>query len=1051
MSSNDSTSRSVKTASSINDASLSQADPVRREVPITVLIAVSALAIMAVGGVIALRSLSSDDAFDVLEKAVQHAEYRPVRAPLSGAFPYRPYQQVHRGSRAIELPSPSDLGNDLHALGVLHLMHGDADRSINLLERCRATTEQPSVFSDLAAAFYERASNGGPSSDFAASFSGASQALAAQPGFLPALYTRALALESLYAREDAADAWRDYLTVDTGSPWAIEARQHLARMVQPVVSADITAALEKALASDDYARLSSLVAGSPPQYARALTEESLLGTWANAVNGGDARQIEQATRRLGAMVSALSKSSRDGMATDSALPVLQGRPDRRTLAAAYASYSAARAGFAKARDAHTRDECYSAARLLEVAHSPLAARAWISGATIDHYLGNSDVAREILKRTREQLSRSDRPYPLAKGEASWMLGLIEQARSRSQDALRHYEEAALELERAGEASHLAGISSVLSETYRYLGDFENAWKSQRSALRYADSGGTYSRKQAVLNDAALLSIATRHFALADTLVRRVIRTAEGKHDPAFLALGSLSASRSLLAQGRVSEARRFADRAAAEFARRTPDGSTVRLMADIALVRGEILTRVDPRAAAEVLTDASERFRHLHQRSRLAQLYLQTARAWRGVNDLSRAEAALKAGLLEVEEQRFRLGDDLERSTFTDTARALFDDSVELLIMRNGEVEALDVVRRARTLGITDPGNIAGDYDSHPVASSRDTTLIEYYILPGELLSWTTSDGTTTLTRRRIRSADLSRLIGRDTDAISKCDELATCKRESSELYELLIRPVGAIGRGDLIIAPDGILHVVPFAALYDAEASQFLAERDAVAIVLSATPPPAQKIPRDIFIAMAPFSTSPGLPALGAAALEAESAARYFSDTSIVSDTRTTAGRFLKEWGRHDAVHFAGHASWNASNALQSALHFAPDSDHPSGDLHPGELRRPASGRTQLVVLAACDSGRGPLTNAGTLSFARSFAAAGVPHVVATLWPLADRESAVFFDDFYASLTGGHSVYRAMNDAQRRAIQSQLGPGSWGGLQLYVSKPMTIRKGPRS
>ena len=48
-----------------------------------------------------------------------------------------------------------------------------------------------------------------------------------------------------------------------------------------------------------------------------------------------------------------------------------------------------------------------------------------------------------------------------------------------------------------------------------------------------------------------------------------------------------------------------------------------------------------------------------------------------------------------------------------------------------------------------------------------------------------------------------------------------------------------------------------------------------------------------------------------------------------------------------------------------------------------------------RLAVLAACGSADGPVALGGaSLSLARPFLSAGVPNVVASLWPVSDRAS---------------------------------------------------------
>ena len=75
---------------------------------------------------------------------------------------------------------------------------------------------------------------------------------------------------------------------------------------------------------------------------------------------------------------------------------------------------------------------------------------------------------------------------------------------------------------------------------------------------------------------------------------------------------------------------------------------------------------------------------------------------------------------------------------------------------------------------------------------------------------------------------------------------------------------------------------------------------------------------------------------------------------------------------------------------------------------------------KVMLAVLAACGSADGPVARGGTpLSFARPFLAQGVPNVVASLWPVADRATRRLLTGFYTHLAQGAAPAEALRDAQ--------------------------------
>ena len=93
-------------------------------------------------------------------------------------------------------------------------------------------------------------------------------------------------------------------------------------------------------------------------------------------------------------------------------------------------------------------------------------------------------------------------------------------------------------------------------------------------------------------------------------------------------------------------------------------------------------------------------------------------------------------------------------------------------------------------------------------------------------------------------------------------------------------------------------------------------------------------------------------------------------------------------------------------------------------------------------VVLSACSTARGKLRGfEGNLSVARAFLAAGVPTVVATLWPIDDEEAARFFPQVHEQLARGHTAPEAVRTAQLESIRSSRPPSLWAAVQVIGRK----------
>jgi len=148
------------------------------------------------------------------------------------------------------------------------------------------------------------------------------------------------------------------------------------------------------------------------------------------------------------------------------------------------------------------------------------------------------------------------------------------------------------------------------------------------------------------------------------------------------------------------------------------------------------------------------------------------------------------------------------------------------------------------------------------------------------------------------------------------------------------------------------------------------------------------------------------------------------------------------------DLLHFATHARADGLSPWRSYLEI-PASDETAffrlDAAFIAGLRLPC----RLVVLAGCESAGGRvLGGEGVQSLANSFLGAGVPAVLATLWPVDDEATAQLITRFYGRLAAGDCAAVALGRAQSDLAGSRRfsDPFFWAGFVLAGDGSLEIR-----
>ena len=137
------------------------------------------------------------------------------------------------------------------------------------------------------------------------------------------------------------------------------------------------------------------------------------------------------------------------------------------------------------------------------------------------------------------------------------------------------------------------------------------------------------------------------------------------------------------------------------------------------------------------------------------------------------------------------------------------------------------------------------------------------------------------------------------------------------------------------------------------------------------------------------------------------------------------------------DVIHLALHGYVDLDYPDRSALVFAPDSSGTEDGLLQVREIRNLHLKAKLVTLSACDTGVGPIGEAGVDNLVNAFIQAGADSVVSTLWELEDHSTERLMTDFYSQLAGHKRKVDALRSAQMDLLYDGLPPYYWASFQI--------------
>lgn len=248
-------------------------------------------------------------------------------------------------------------------------------------------------------------------------------------------------------------------------------------------------------------------------------------------------------------------------------------------------------------------------------------------------------------------------------------------------------------------------------------------------------------------------------------------------------------------------------------------------------------------------------------------------------------------------------------------------------------------------------------------------------------------------------------------------------------LHEKLVRPFEkSFQDRDLVIVPAGVLHYVPFNALYDTAhyliESRSITHSPAASIWQTLASKEEPKFKQALLIGFADES---------APQVENEVLAikEIFPTAKCFTGDQATFSNFRDNAAKSDVIHLACHGQFRADNPLYSSLHLA-DGRITVRDVAQQRLS------ARHVSLSACETGLSKVfAGEEIIGLARGFLSAGVRSILLSLWTVNDEATMRLMTAFYANLQRGCTISASLRLAQINFIEQGEHPYYWAPFIL--------------
>lgn len=966
----------------------------------------------------------------------------------------------------VKTPTPETA----RAIALVHISNGEFDEAVNRLEK--ATKDKPNnilLLNDLAVAYLARGEYMDSPKDFVYALSTIDEAVAAdnKKTVLEIYFNRALMQEKLLLERLAKESWAEYLNLETNLEWKADAQKHFNHLNTPSfeeIWQEEKINLGNAIIDNDLSTANQIVE-KYPHPCRIYVIDELLPIWGQSYLAKEVIEAEQKLKIASFIGEKLVFLHGDNLikdmvkAIETPSSILSDGRKLEGLATAHQFYG-------KTKFLLERSEVASSLANLKNAESifsKLGDRASLNHirlhiARCKQAVLSQDTALEMAKALIMDSKKYSYPYLTARTYI--IKAYIYQNKVELSKAIDFNQKAIKILEIIEDFQDNAIAYSNLGAVFSDLKDKEQALKSNYKSLRQYSQAIKNSRYVTDLfRQATQIAVLGKHKAsnyFYDEAVKLAIKIKQTN-----LAITPLIRKATINEQLGIKE-ELFKDiKLLREYKTKLSDEKFQNLLEnEIIILEAKAYVASDPEKAVFLFTEQLEKAEQLKDNYYKRQLYLLRSKAHLQMGKVNLAEEDLLRAVDETENQRKAIKQEQYKISFFEEPIFAYQKIAELKVNYENEIEiAFDYVEQACARSLLDE---IGHYQSRKFPSSlsvkntstplklaqiqnqipKSIALLEYLVLEDQIFIWVIKKDKTNFAKININQKELNQLVFKYCFSLEKGDSKEELQGFSNTFYKLLIAPVkDFISMEDiLVIVPDKELYNLSYASLINPATNKYLLEENAISYSPSATVfinslkqelvLANQSNKKTLIIGNPTFSREafPGLFPLYGAIKEAKAIEKIYSNSYLLKEENATKEEFAKLSGEYSTIHFAGHAIANTNAPLYSVMVMAINKkkEEDKGALYAYELYEYNFGKTELVVLAACQTAKGQVVKGeGALSLTRPFLAKGVPSVVASLWAADDSASEILFVEFHKRRNAGENTVDALRNAQLFLLNS--------------------------